>query len=188
MVQLLQVFHPPPFAILFRWDLKFHGPINHYQLYPSKTDLLERAFNNMIHPPNQPTYSKDDMGAIQLYQNPHVTPPSLTLPCGYTFTDVRSDLGCRSLGSDCWNPLVQVMELDISGNNLGPEGAKAQQMVGKKWGFPTAERPSRRYFLGFKIPQLLGRWRSPPWCWGYSGKNTKVLEILTDSMTMNTRT
>ena len=29
--------------------------------------------------------------------------------------------------------LVQVMELDISGNNLGPEGAKARKMVGKKW-------------------------------------------------------
>ena len=41
---------------------------------------------------------------------------------------------------------VQVMELDISGNNLGPEGAKARKNGWKKKGFPTAERPSRRIF------------------------------------------
>ena len=33
---------------------------------------------------------------------------------------------------------VQVMELDISGNNLGPEGAKARKNGWKKKGFPNS--------------------------------------------------
>ena len=51
-----------------------------YYHYPSKTDLLEWAFKDLYtHQTNQPTYSKDDRGALQLYQNPHVTPPPPSL-------------------------------------------------------------------------------------------------------------
>ena len=104
------------------------------------------GIQRFIHPPNQPTYSKDDRGALQLYQNPHVNPPPVTLPRGYTLT-----VGCNSLGSKC--PIVQVLELDISGNNLGPEGAKAQQWLEKK-AFPTLENRKKRClgcYLTFEI-------------------------------------
>ena len=43
---------------------------------------------------------------------------------------------------------VQVMELDISGNNLGPEGAKARKMVGKSHGIPQQLRGLQDVFFG----------------------------------------